>query len=100
MGYEVPHLAREDAALLLAKRSHRPLYAQDFVSTAEQGNDCQRGEPLTLMGRRREFLQQLAAHPLLEALGGAPADVLAAAAEVTPPLLLHSKLQKRNVGAD
>lgn len=106
VAYEVPPLAREDAALLLAKRAHRPLYAQDFALTSEGGNDGQgrsieRGEPLNLMGRRREFLQQLAGHPLLAALGGAPADILAAAAEVTPQLptlLSHSKLRTCKIG--
>merc|ERR1712032_413005 len=92
--------------LRLLITSRRPLYSHDFVAAASStgatgeantdnyGRCTERGEPLTLMGRRREFLQQLAGHPLLAALGGSPADILAAAAEVTPQLptlLSHSR---------
>lgn len=85
VAYELPPLAREDAALLLARRAHRPLYARDLDAAAAAAN-APAGEPLALSGRQREFAQQLAAHPLLTAAGGAPSQIIAAAAKVTPQL--------------
>lgn len=95
VGFGVPSLDAEDAALLLARRSHRPLYQRDLDLDA---GGCT-GEPLVLVGERgAEILGQLSRHPLLRALDGVPAGILSAGAEVTPQLtslLAHSALRLR-----
>lgn len=78
---EVPLLAREDACLLLARRAHRPLFQRDLDGTCRPG-----GDPLALSTRRRELLQRLAQHPLATKMGDSPAEVIAAAASITPQL--------------
>lgn len=81
---ELPPLGREDACLLLARRCHRPLYPRDLDGPSVRGTT---GElPLALAGRRREFLQRLAGHPLMLKMGDTPAEVIAAAAQITPQL--------------
>ncbi|CAE8684674.1 unnamed protein product, partial [Polarella glacialis] len=99
VAYEVPPLSDQDSALLLARRSHRPLFPRDFdasIAEAMPGAAASAADPLALTGRRREFLQRLARHPLIQEVGGAPADILAAATEVTPqlPTLLAHPLLK------
>jgi len=106
ISYEVRPLEREDAALLFARRIHRPLYPRDFdVAAAPAASAGCTGDGLFRDGgalalamgpRRREFVQQVAGHPLLDTLGGVPGDVLSAAAKVTPQLtslLAHPRLQ-------
>ncbi|CAE7659045.1 pats1 [Symbiodinium pilosum] len=81
---ELPPLSREDACLLLARRSHRPLYPRDL-----DGPSCRNAVgdlPLALSGRRREFLQRLAEHPLVAKMGNTPAEVIAAAGQINPQL--------------
>ncbi|CAJ1367254.1 unnamed protein product [Effrenium voratum] len=77
---EVQPLCREDACLLLARRAHRPLFQRDLDSSSRPN-----GEPLALTPRR-QLLKRMAQHPLAAAVGGAPADIIAAASKVTPQL--------------
>lgn len=89
---EVPPLSREDACLLLARRAHRPLFPRDLDSTCRPG-----GDPLALSTRRRELLLRLAQHPLASVMGESPAEVIAAAAAITPQLpslFAHPLLQE------
>merc|ERR1712107_268788 len=97
VAYEVPPLEREDSALLLLRRSHRPLYQRDLeVAASAAPTGANAGDPVVLKGRRREFLQQLSGHPLLTAVGGLPGNIVEAAGKVTPQLpslFLHPLLQ-------
>eukprot|EP00931_Biecheleriopsis_adriatica_P048667 TRINITY_DN28132_c0_g1_i1.p1 TRINITY_DN28132_c0_g1~~TRINITY_DN28132_c0_g1_i1.p1 ORF type:complete len:1666 (-),score=253.03 TRINITY_DN28132_c0_g1_i1:85-5082(-) len=89
VAFELPPLAVEDVCLLLLRRAHRPLFPRDFDSSASEVagvNAVSGGDPLALSGRRKEFLQRLSRHPLLDRVGGIPADVLSAAAKISPQL--------------
>merc|ERR1711972_721644 len=79
VAHEVGALIPEDAALLFLRRIHRPLFQRDFnaeettptpADSSGSGAGCD--APLSMVGRRREFLQQLARHPLLVAVGYEP----------------------------
>lgn len=89
---EVPLLSPEDACLLLARRAHRPLFQRDLDGACRPG-----GDPLALSTRRRELLLRLAQHPLAAKMGDSPADVIAAAQQITPQLstlFAHPLLQE------
>lgn len=89
---EVPLLSPEDACLLLARRAHRPLFQRDLDGACRPG-----GDPLALSTRRRELLLRLAQHPLAAKMGDSPADVIAAAQQITPQLstlFAHALLQE------
>jgi len=84
---ELPPLAPEDTARLLARRAARPLYRRDFGEESFSGADA--GEPLML---DQELVELLTTSPLFGQLAGSPGRVLAAAAEVNsdlPSLLRH-----------
>jgi len=94
---ELSSLAPEDAALLMLRRAHRPLYPRDFdaSSTSDSGASGAWGEPVHLHGRRQQLLQQLAAHKLFGVVGHAPGDVADAASAITnelPSLFRHPAL--------
>lgn len=94
---ELSSLAPEDAALLMLRRAHRPLYPRDFdaSNTNDSGASGAWGDPVHLHGRRQQLLQQLAAHKLFEVVGHAPGDVADAASAITnelPSLFRHPAL--------
>lgn len=93
---EVPVLSPEDACLLLARRAHRPLFQRDL--DGDLSGTCRPGgDPLGLSTRRRELLLRLVQHPLAAKMGDSPADVIAAAQQITPQLstlFAHPLLQE------
>jgi len=98
VAHEVPSLLEADAAMLFLRRVHRPLYSRDFDAAASTESSS---EPPVLAGRKQELVQRLVGHPLLDCVGCAPGDIIAAASEVTPTLtslLQHPsvKLGKRS----
>jgi hypothetical protein len=100
---ELSPLAPEDAALLMLRRAHRPLYSRDFdaSSTTDSGASGAWGDPVHLHGRRQQLLQQLAAHKLFEVVGHAPGDVADAASAITnelPSLFRHPALLRHSDG--
>jgi len=85
VAHEIPPLSEADAAMLFLRRVHRPLYSRDFDAAAIPESSSS-GEPPVLAGRKQELVQRLVGHPLLQSVGCAPGDIIAAASEVTPSL--------------